>query len=97
MRASVAVLEGGEHEQLARDELIAALLRELVGDVEQRFRSLETCTSPGVPSTLGSRSSAAPSSERSRLTSAPAFISSGRTVPPWLSSSASSRCAGSMN
>ena len=29
------VLERREHEQLARDELVAALLRELVGDVEQ--------------------------------------------------------------
>ena len=34
--ASVAlVVEGREHEQLAGDELIAALLRQLVGDVEQ--------------------------------------------------------------
>src|SRR5581483_6920357 len=30
----VAVLEGGEHEELTRDELVAPLLRELVGDVE---------------------------------------------------------------
>ena len=29
------VLEGGEHEQLARDVLVAALLRELVGDVQE--------------------------------------------------------------
>ncbi len=29
-----AVLESGEHEQLARDELVAALLCQLVGDVE---------------------------------------------------------------
>src|SRR6185437_16369813 len=30
----IAVLEGREHEELARDELVTALLRELVGDVE---------------------------------------------------------------
>src|SRR5256885_1585057 len=31
----VAVIKGGEHEQLARNELIAALLRQLVSHVEQ--------------------------------------------------------------
>ena len=30
-----AILDGGQHKQLARDELIAALLRELIGQVEQ--------------------------------------------------------------
>ncbi len=60
-------------------------------------RSFETCTSPPVPSTFGNRSSASPRRERSRLTLAPDFSSSGRTVPPSWSSSTSIRCAGSMN
>jgi hypothetical protein len=34
------VFERREHEQLAGDELVAALLRQLVGDVQQRERSL---------------------------------------------------------
>ena len=39
-RRAPAVLEGGEHEQLAGDVLVPALLRELVGHVEQPRRSL---------------------------------------------------------
>ena len=35
-RQRALVLERGQHEQLAGDELVAALLRELVRDVEQR-------------------------------------------------------------
>jgi hypothetical protein len=60
-------------------------------------RSFETWTSPPVPSTFGSRSSASPSRERRRLTLVPDFSSNGRTVPPCWSRSASIRWAGSMN
>jgi len=60
-------------------------------------RSFETCTSPPVPSTFDRRSRASPSRERSWLTFAPDFSSSGRTVPPCWSSSASIRWTGSMN
>ena len=85
MRERAVVLERGEHEQLAGDELVAALLRELVRDVEQAVAGRSRrALRPASPSTRGSRSSSAPSSERSLLTSTPAFTSSGRTVPPWL-------------
>ncbi len=59
--------------------------------------SFETCTSPAAPSTFGRRSSWAPRSERSLLTSTPAFSSRGRIEPPWPSSRARSTCAGSRN
>ena len=80
-RASAAVLEGGEHEQLARDELIAALLRELVGDVEDAVQIVGDMHLPGVPSTFGKPIERASSPARSLLMSAPAFISSGRNEP----------------
>ena len=65
--------------------------------LSRRFRSCETCTSPGVPCTVGSRSSAASMSLRSLATLAPALTSSGRVLPSCWSSSAPSTCAGSMN
>ena len=96
-RERALVLERGQHEELARDELVAALLRELVGEIEHAVeivgdvdlarRRLPPC---------GSLSSAASRSERSLLTLTPALTSSGRTVPPSCCSSASITCAGSM-
>ena len=77
------VFERREHEQLAGDVLVAALLRELVGDVEERLpaRSRDA-PRRRMPSTFGRRSSASPSCERSRLTLAPALSSRCRTEPP---------------
>jgi hypothetical protein len=85
------VLERGEHEQLARDVLVAALLSELVGQVQELVRSFEMWTSPPAPSTFGRRSSACPSCERSRFTFAPALSSNGRIDPPSCPSNASIR------
>ena len=49
-----AVLERRQHEQLAGDELIAALLRQLVGDVEQPAQIVATpARRRHVPSTFG--------------------------------------------
>ena len=42
-----ALLEGGEHEQLARNELVATLLRELVGDVEDAIQVVGDMDLPG--------------------------------------------------
>ena len=64
--------------------------------LRRRERSCETCTSPGVPSTLGRRSSSAESSVLSFGTFTPALPSSGRKVPPCWSRSAANRCAGSI-
>src|SRR5947207_1576898 len=69
----------------------------LSATLSTRFRSLETCLSPGVPSTFGRPSSSPSRPARSLLTSAPAFSSSGRTEPPPPSSIASITCAGSRN
>ena len=58
-RAELAlVVQRREHEQLAGDELVAALLRELVGEVEQAGQIVaETLMLPSCPLTFGSRSS----------------------------------------
>jgi hypothetical protein len=54
--AGLALVVGErEQEQLAGDELVAALGGFLVGQVERSLRSRETLISPPVPSTLGSR------------------------------------------
>src|SRR3546814_8069107 len=47
------VVERGEHEQLGRDERVATLLRQLVGDVSRRDRSLPTEICPSCPDTFG--------------------------------------------
>ncbi len=49
----IAVLEGREHEELARDELIAALLRQLVGDVEDAVEVVGDVDFPGRALHLG--------------------------------------------
>ena len=78
-----AILERRQHEQLAGDELIAALLRELVGDVEQPVAGRSRCARRRpCPRPSAGRSSSASSSARSLLTSTPALISSGRTRRP---------------
>jgi hypothetical protein len=91
-----AILAGRQHEQLARNELVAALLRQLVGDVQQLVEVVAEQHLAARTLDLRQRSSAADSSERSFATLAPAFSSSGRAVPPCWSSNAAIRCTGSM-
>ena len=96
--SSAPVLERREHEELAGDVLVAALLRELVGDVEQAVRGRSRRgRRRRVPSTFGRRSSAAISSERSLVDVRAGLVEQRRTLPPCWLSSASITCAGSMN
>src|SRR3546814_9426298 len=51
------VVERGEHEQLRRDERVATLLRELVGDVEQARQVVADRNLPVLPGHLRDRKS----------------------------------------
>ena len=64
--------------------------------LSRRERSLPTETLPSWPETFGSLSSASARRSRSTGTLTPAWASNGRVPPPDWSSSASSRCAGSI-
>src|SRR5688500_12008558 len=64
--------------------------------LSRRARSLPTLTLPAWPVTLGSFSSVSPRRSRSSGTLTPACDSNGRVLPPLCSSSAVSRCTGSM-
>ncbi len=91
-----AIFQRRQREEFAGDVLVAALLRQLVGDIERARQVLRHMHLAGAPSTLGKRSSSAPSSPCSFATLTPALANSGFRLPPCWSSSATSRCAGSI-
>ena len=64
--------------------------------LSRRLRSLPTLRLPSCPVTFGSWSSASPRRVRSAATLTPACASSGAVEPPCWSSSARSRCTGSI-
>ena len=93
-----AVLEGGEHEQLAGDELVAALLRELVGDVEQPVQVVgDVDLARRCPRPSAGRRACSAARARSLLTSDAGLHQQRADGAALLSSSASMTCAGSMN
>ena len=77
------VLERREHEQLARDVLVAALLRELVGQVEQPRQVVrDVHVAAGALDAWADGRAPGRAANAAALTFAPALSSSGRTEPP---------------
>ncbi len=91
------VVEGGQHEQLARDVLVAALLGELVRDVQDAVQVVRDVDFAEGAFHFGQAVELGADFERSLLTLAPAFSNRGRTPPPCWSSRARRTWAGSMN
>ena len=92
-----AVLAGRQHEEFARDVLVAALLRQLVGDVQElaeivrdlhvALRALDGREPPDLLEQARA--------QQVDVDAGP--VESGRALPPSWSRSASSRCVGSTN